>query len=68
MEHIKTCREAAGMNQTELANKIGVRPCAVSLMEQPGRYPNASRLPIIADACDCSIDELFGRKPRPADR
>lgn len=68
MEHIKTCREAAGLNQSELARKLGVRPCAVSIMELPGKYPTASRLPKIADALDCTIDELFGRKVRVTDK
>ena len=67
MEHIKTCREAAGLNQSELARKLGVSPGAVSIMEQPGKYVMAYRLPRIADALDCSIDELFGRIPRPRD-
>ena len=68
MEHIKTCREAAGLNQSELARKLGVSPCAVSIMELPGKYPATFRLPRIADALDCSIDELFGRIPRPRDK
>ena len=68
MEHIKTCREAAGLNQSELARKLGLSPGAVSIMEQPGKYPAPYRLPRIADALDCSIDELFGRIPRPRDK
>lgn len=68
MEHIKTCREAAGLNQSELARKLGISPGAVCIMEMPGKYPVASRLPRIADALDCSIDELFGRRPRPRDK
>ena len=68
MEHIKTCREAAGLNQSELARKLGISPGAVCIMEMPGKYPVASRLPRIADALDCSIDELFGRIPRPRDK
>lgn len=63
MEHIRTCREAAGLNQTELAKKLGVAPSAVSVFEMPGRYPDARRLPAIADALDCTIDALYGRRP-----
>ena len=61
MEQIKTMREAIGITQTELAKKIGVKPCTVSIMEQPGRFPEPSRLPAIADVLGCSIDALFGR-------
>ena len=62
MEQIRVLREAAGLSQTELAGRLGVKPCAVSLMEKPGRFPDVSRLPLIADALDCSIDALFGRE------
>lgn len=64
MEGIRTAREAAGLNQTELAKKIGTTPSAVSRMEQPGRFPDAEKLPAVADALDCSIDALFGRDKR----
>lgn len=61
MEQIRLLREAAGLTQTELAHRIGVKPCTVSIMEQPGRFPEASRLEKLADALNCSIDALFGR-------
>ena len=61
VEQIKTLREAAGMSQTALAQRIGVKPCSVSIMEQEGKYPDVCRLPLIADALGCSIDALFGR-------
>lgn len=62
MEGIRQARERAGLNQSELARKLGVTPGAVCLMELKGRYPNAAKLPAIADALDCSIDALFGRE------
>ena len=34
-------------------------------MESPGRFPEASKLPTIADALECSIDALFGREDPP---
>lgn len=61
MESIKLLREAAGVSQTELALRIGIAQASVSRMEQPGNYPDAIRLPAIADALGCSIDALFGR-------
>ena len=64
MEQIRTIREAAGMTQTALAKQLGVKPAAVSFMEMPGRFPDVSRLPAIADALGCSIDALFGRTPQ----
>ena len=41
---------------------IGVTGAAVLAMETPGRFPEAAKLPAIADALDCSIDALFGRE------
>ena len=67
MEGIKTAREAAGLNQSELARKLGVQPSAVCRMEQPNGYPKAEKLPAIADALDTSIDALFGRGERRAE-
>lgn len=61
MEQIRTLRETKGMTQTALARRLGVHPSAVCVMEQPGRYPDCARLPMIADALECSIDALFGR-------
>ena len=59
---IKYARERAGLNQSELARKLGVLPSAVCRMERPGNYPDAARLPAIAAALDCSVDELFERE------
>lgn len=62
MEQIRVLREAAGLSQTELARRIGVKPCTVSVMEQAGKFPDVSRLPLIADALGCTTDALFGRE------
>lgn len=67
LEQIRILREAAGLTQAQLADRIGVVRTAVTLMEQPGRYPDASRMPAIAEALGCSIDALYGRDcPRKA--
>ena len=66
MEQIKTLREAAGLTQTELARRLGMKPCSVSIMEKPGRYPDVSKLPAIAEHLGCSIDALFGRSVSPS--
>ena len=43
---------------------IGVTPAAVLQMESPGCYPEAAKLPAIAAALGCTIDELYGAEPR----
>ncbi len=63
MQNLAALRQRAGLTQTELAAKIGVTQPAVAQLELTDRYPDASRLPAIADALECSIDELFGRSP-----
>ena len=41
---------------------VGVTGAAVLAWEQPGRYPEAEKLPKIAAALHCSIDELYGEE------
>lgn len=59
--NIRKCREAAGMNMTELARKMRVSLPTVCRWEQGEVFPAASRIPELASALDCSIDALFGR-------
>lgn len=58
---IQKYREATGMNKTELAKKMGVSIPTVSRWENGEDLPAAARLPALAAALDCTIDELFGR-------
>ncbi len=60
---IRICREAAGLTATELARKVGVTPAAVSRWEAGLDVPASFRLPRLAQALDCSIDQLFGLAP-----
>ena len=49
------------MSKAALGRMVGVTGPAVKAWEDPGRYPDAEKLPAIADALECSIDALFGR-------
>lgn len=60
---IQAYREAAGMNKTELARKLGVSIPTVSRWENGEDFPAAARLPALATALDCTIDELYDRVP-----
>ena len=65
-EGITKRREALGLSKAELGRRVGVTGPAVKAWEDPGRFPEAEKLPAIADALDCTIDALFGREaPRP---
>lgn len=61
-EKIKELREKQGIGQAELARRVGVTPAAILYIEQPGNYPKAAMLPLIADALKVPIDALFGRE------
>ncbi len=63
-EAIRKLRLARGIGQAEFGRIIGVTPAAVLQMESPGCYPTADKLPAIADALSCSIDELYDRNAR----
>ena len=56
---IKTMREAKGMTQAELAEKIGVTSKAVSKWETAKGLPDVSLLQPLAAALDTSVMELM---------
>ena len=55
-------RKKSGLNQEELANKLGVTFQAVSKWENAKAAPDISFLPIMADIFGCYIDELFSKE------
>lgn len=65
--NIRKYRESAGLNKSELAKKMNVSLPTVSRWETGEVYPSASRIPELAAALDCSIDELYGRDPPSRD-
>lgn len=67
--NIRKYREAAGLTKSDLAKKMRVSLPTVSRWEAGTDYPAAARLPALARALDCSIDDLFADesfvRPRP---
>ena len=59
MKGLARCRKAAKMSQNELAVLLGVGQSAVAAWETGVAYPTADKLPIIAKALGCTIDDLF---------
>lgn len=59
-------RKAAGLSQSELAEKLGVGRSAVTMWETTRSRPNVDMLPAIATALGCSIDELFSAEEKEA--
>lgn len=59
MHGIIIARKAAGLTQADLAAKVGVCRTAVVAWESGKSYPPASKLPAIAAALHCTIDDLY---------
>lgn len=59
--HIREIRTGCGMTQQQLAEKLGVGRSAIANWEVERSLPNADKLPYLADALGCTIDELYGR-------
>ena len=53
------CRKAAGMTQNDLAEKLGVNPATISLWENGNLAPKTISFPRIAEALNCTINDLF---------
>lgn len=58
-EQIKSVRKAAGLTQTDFADKLGVHPQTVSKWERGKTAPDVSQLGDIADACGVTLEKLL---------
>ncbi len=59
-DKMKQLRLERGLTQAQLARRLGVSPSAVGMYEQGRREPDAQTLTRLADALQCSTDELLG--------
>lgn len=59
MNGIQIKRKDAGLNQTQLAELCGVSQAAVAAWESGIKHPTADKLPKIAEALGCTIDDLY---------
>ena len=60
--NLKKIRAEKGMSQTELAEKTGLQPCAISHFESGRRRPNVKNLLKLATALGVSTDSLLQSK------
>ena len=65
MNNIRQLREAAGMKQSELADRMNVRPPTVFKWENGIANPTIANLIQLAEIFGVSLDEVVGRKPAP---
>jgi transcriptional regulator with XRE-family HTH domain len=61
---IRVFRKAAGLNQAELAEKVGVTLETIGRIERGIHFASAANLGRIAQAVGRDIDELFQDTPR----
>lgn len=61
-KELRNRRVAAGLTQTQFAEKIGVKQATVSLYELGKTVPGVEKLPIIADVLGCTTDALLRGK------
>ena len=62
MNNIRQLREAAGMKQSELADRMNVRPPTVFKWENGIANPTMANLIQLAEIFGVSLDEVVGRK------
>lgn len=67
-ERLKSLRAGKGIRQSELAELIGIRNTAISMMESGSRSPSVEVLCALADYFNVSLDYLVGRSDVPARR
>ncbi len=64
-ENIGFYRKKHGLTQEDLAKALGVTNQSVSKWESSQCCPDISLIPKLADIFEISIDELFGKEPKP---
>ena len=60
--NIKYLRNKKGLTQEELAKAIGAAQPTVACWETGRASPTSDKLPDIAAALGCTIDELYGKE------
>lgn len=65
VENIRRLRKVAGLTQTEVAYRIGIKQATYSAMERGKQKIFADYLPIIADALGIKISDLFSEESQP---
>ena len=64
-ELLRKAREDKKLSQTDLAERTGLQPSAVSHFETGKRAPSFENLKRLADALAVSVDYLLGRSEEP---
>lgn len=57
--NLRKMRERCGITQTELARRLGIRQNTITQWESGRRSPRVSEIARLADAVECTLDELL---------
>ena len=60
-DRLRDVRELRKLSQSELADRSGLKPAAISHFETGARKPSFENLKRLADALEVSVDYLLGR-------
>jgi transcriptional regulator with XRE-family HTH domain len=64
-DRLRSARRLRELSQSELADKAGLQPSAVSHFETGRRAPSFDNLKVLSDALDVTTDYLLGRVDQP---
>lgn len=64
-DRLRAARQLRGLSQSELAEKAGLQPSAVSHFETGRRAPSFDNLKTLSDALQVTTDYLLGRAAQP---
>ncbi|MGD9721496.1 MAG: helix-turn-helix domain-containing protein [Pirellulales bacterium] len=65
-DRLRKEREEKGLSQSDLAEKAGLQPSAISHFELGRRMPSFDNLKRLADALSVTVDYLLGRQSSPS--
>jgi len=58
-KNIRFVRKLRGMTQKELADRVGLKACAISFFETGNRTPTIRNLILLCEGLDCRSDYLL---------
>jgi transcriptional regulator with XRE-family HTH domain len=65
-DRLRTARQLRGLSQSELAERAGLQPSAVSHFETGRRSPSFDNLKGLSEALEVTTDYLLGRTEDPS--
>ena len=66
MLKLEEVRKQRGINQTELARRVGCSQAAICKFESGDMNPSLETLVKLSKALNCSLDDLVSAEPEPA--